>query len=108
MTRVAVLAIYFAVVLIIGLVAYLAVQAAVTGGIRLPKVEARNLGFGLAMAAVFLLAMDFWNWNSTGLLVFNIPLWVWYSISLSAVQTVLMVLLVRGRKQPGPPAKSVS
>lgn len=95
-------------VIIGSMVVYLAVQAIAARGIALPRVEARNLGFGLAMAAVFLLAMDFWNWERTGPLVFHIPLWVWYSIGLSAVQTVLMLFLVRGQPAETPVAGGAS
>ena len=88
-------------VIVTSLVAYLVVQAACPGGLSLPRVEARALGYSLALAGVFLLAMDFWNWGSTGPLVLSLPLWVWYSVGLSLVQTVLMWLMLR-RGTPAP------
>jgi SSS family solute:Na+ symporter len=88
-------------VIIGSLSVYIAVHFAAGGKLDLPPIEGRTLGYGLALGAVFLAAMDFWNWGKVAPLILGIPGWVWYSIGLSAVQTVLMVLMLRGRTQRG-------
>jgi len=47
---------------------------------------------------IFLLAMDFWAWNKVEPVFFGIPLWVGYFIILSALQTMIMIFLIK--KQP--------
>ena len=86
-------------VIIGSLAVYIAVHFAAGGKLDLPPIEGRTLGYGLALMAVFLAAMDFWNWGKVAPLILGIPGWVWYSIGLSAVQTVLMVLMLRGSAQ---------
>lgn len=49
--------------------------------------------------AVFLLAMDFWAWGRAEPVMFGIPLWVGYFIVLSAIQTIIMVFLIKTRKR---------
>jgi SSS family solute:Na+ symporter len=44
---------------------------------------------------IFILAMDFWAWEKAEPLFWGIPLWVGYFLVLSALQTVVMVYLVR-------------
>jgi len=44
---------------------------------------------------IFLLAMDFWAWGKVEPIIFGIPLWVGYFVVLSALQTVVMVHLIR-------------
>jgi hypothetical protein len=44
---------------------------------------------------IFLLAMDFWAWGRVEPIIFGIPLWVGYFVVLSALQTVVMVPLIR-------------
>jgi len=87
-------------VIIGSLLVYIVVQALSPYRFHLPRIDARALIVGLALAGVFLLAMDFWNWERNGPLFLSIPLWVWYSIGLSALQTVLMVFLVRRTASP--------
>ncbi len=45
--------------------------------------------------AVFLLAMDFWAWGRVEPVIFGIPLWVGYFIILSAMQTIIMIFLIK-------------
>ena len=51
------------------------------------------------LTAIFLLAMDFWAWGRVGPILFGVPLWVGYFIVLSALQTMVMVYLIR-KDQP--------
>ena len=52
--------------------------------------------------AIFLLAMDFWAWDRAEPIIFGIPLWVGYFVVLSALQTVVMLHLVRKEKKTNP------
>ena len=46
--------------------------------------------YALAFGAVFVLALDFWAWGVKEPLVMGLPLWAWYFVLLSALQTTLM------------------
>ena len=48
------------------------------------------------LSGIFILAMDFWAWESTRPLFLGVPGWMTYFVVLSAFQTLLMVLMVRG------------
>jgi hypothetical protein len=43
--------------------------------------------------------MDFWAWGKVEPIIFGIPLWVGYFVVLSALQTVVMVHLIRKEQQ---------
>jgi hypothetical protein len=47
------------------------------------------------LAGIFFLAMDFWAWGKAEPTFMGIPLWVGYFIALSALQTVVMLRLVK-------------
>lgn len=47
------------------------------------------------LTAIFLLAMDFWAWGKTDPVVFGVPLWIGYFVVLSAVQTIIMVMMMK-------------
>jgi hypothetical protein len=47
------------------------------------------------LAGIFILAMDFWAWEKVEPTFWSIPLWVGYFVILSALQTVVMVYLIR-------------
>lgn len=47
------------------------------------------------LLAIFLLAMDFWAWDRVEPVFWGVPLWVGYFIVLSALQTVVMMYLIR-------------
>jgi hypothetical protein len=47
------------------------------------------------ISAIFLLAMDFWAWGRVEPIIFGISLWVGYFVVLSALQTIVMVYLIR-------------
>jgi hypothetical protein len=47
------------------------------------------------LAGIFVLAMDFWAWNSSHPMVMGFPLWLGYFVLLSAIQTGVMVVWVK-------------
>ncbi|OQY06835.1 MAG: hypothetical protein B6I22_04505 [Desulfobacteraceae bacterium 4572_123] len=47
------------------------------------------------LSGIFILAMDFWAWKSIQPLFLGVPGWMIYFVVLSALQTLLMVLMVR-------------
>ena len=49
----------------------------------------------LMLAGVFLLAMDFWAWGRINPLVAGLPVWIAHFVALSALQTAIMVFMVR-------------
>jgi SSS family solute:Na+ symporter len=48
--------------------------------------------------AIFLAAQDFWRWGLVGGLWLGWPVWAWYFVGLSLLQTGLMFLWVRYQK----------
>ncbi len=82
--------------------AYLAVHLS-TGPLGLPRVDKRSAlalaGFGL----IFVLAQDFWAWESSRPTWLGWPLWAWYFVGLSAVQTALMAWWLAGVEGKGQP-----
>jgi SSS family solute:Na+ symporter len=48
-----------------------------------------------AFGGVFLLAMDFWAWRAIDPVFLGLPAWIGYFVLLSALQTAMMVFLVR-------------
>ncbi len=53
-----------------------------------------NVYFWL-LAGIFILAMDFWAWAKVGPIVWGIPLWVGYFVFLSALQTIVMLRMIK-------------
>jgi len=51
-----------------------------------------------AFLAIFVLAMDFWRWNKKPSLLLGFPSWVIYFIGLSAAQTIVAWVMVKGKK----------
>jgi SSS family solute:Na+ symporter len=47
------------------------------------------------LAAIFLLAMDFWAWGKSGPTVAGVPAWMFYFVFLSGLQTAVMVFWVK-------------
>jgi SSS family solute:Na+ symporter len=47
------------------------------------------------LTGIFILAMDFWAWGKVEPTIWGIPLWVGYFIILSAIQTVVMLGLIK-------------
>ncbi len=81
---------------------YLAVAA--LQGLR-PSVlilpQRRTLAFGSGFFLIFLLGVDWWQWQATSPSIGGYPYWMGYFVLLSAVQTVLMARwLRRVRLQP--------
>jgi solute:Na+ symporter, SSS family len=46
---------------------------------------------------LLVLAVDFWNWGNRPVIVFGLPLWVFYFILLSLLQTLLMIVWRKGK-----------
>ena len=46
-------------------------------------------------SGIFVLSMDFWAWEAARPAIFGMPLWVGYFIMLSAMQTIVMVYLLK-------------
>jgi len=74
--------------------AYLVVHL-LTGPLGLPMVSPRQAGFLSAFGLLFLAAQDYWRWGRVGELFLGWPLWAWYFVGLSVVQTGLMLWWVR-------------
>ncbi len=55
---------------------------------------ATNIYFWL-FAAIFILAMDYWAWGDVEPTILGIPIWVGYFVILSALQTIVMIYLIR-------------
>ncbi|MBT8365534.1 MAG: sodium:solute symporter family protein [Deltaproteobacteria bacterium] len=53
-----------------------------------------NIYFWL-FTAIFVLAMDFWAWNKIGPTIMGIPIWVGHFVILSALQSIVMMYLIR-------------
>ena len=49
------------------------------------------------MGGIFVLAMDFWNWEVTQPVFLGIPIWIWYFMGLSALQTLIMLRMIKAR-----------
>jgi SSS family solute:Na+ symporter len=57
-------------------------------------------GYFYFFSAIFILAMDFWAWGKVQPLVLGIPLWIFYFVALSAIQSIGMVYLIRKDHHP--------
>ena len=51
---------------------------------------------------IFILGMDFWAWNRATPMFFGVPVWIFYFVLLSAIQTAGMVLLIRSHPTAEP------
>ncbi len=56
-------------------------------------------GYFYFFAAIFILAMDFWAWGKVQPLLWGIPVWIFYFVTLSAIQSIGMVHLIRNGRQ---------
>jgi SSS family solute:Na+ symporter len=66
-----------------------------TESLRLSIPQWLSNRYFLLSIAIFILAMDFWSWKKVEPVFFGIPLWVGYFVVLSALQTIVMVRLIR-------------
>lgn len=74
-----------------GLVLVLGSLAAPASGLEpLAKVDKRQLRWVLVFGILFLLAIDFWNWNRADRFWFGLPGWLWYSFGLILLLFVLV------------------
>ena len=84
-------------VIIVSVAVYLIVHI-LTGPLGLPRFSKRGWLSFMAFGAVFAAAQDYGNWGDVGSLFFGWPLWAWYFVGLSAVQTLLAVWWLRTEK----------
>ncbi len=75
-------------------ITYAALQLAV-GQVELPPIQPRQVGFAAGFGIIFVLAMDFWRWGEVGQVVLGLPVWAWYFVMLSVLQTILMLFWLR-------------
>jgi len=61
----------------------------------------------LSLGALFVLALDYWAWEVKGPLLMGLPLWAWYFVLLSAVQTALMLGMTRRDLRDSKPSASL-
>jgi len=47
------------------------------------------------MAGIFIMAMDFWNWDNIQPVFMGIPAWVWFFALLSTIQTIVMARMIK-------------
>jgi hypothetical protein len=57
-------------------------------------------GYFYFFSAIFVLALDFWAWGKVQPLVLGIPVWIFYFVALSAIQSIGMVYLIRKDHHP--------
>ena len=55
----------------------------------------------IAMALLFILAMDSWMWGKTRPMIWGVPLWLLYFVGLSGIQTLAMGWMVRRSRIDG-------
>ena len=70
------------------------------GGLRLSRPAWVWDPYVYLILMVFVLAQDFWAWGKAGPQWAGIPLWLGYFVVLSALQTFLMIFLVRRLRTP--------
>lgn len=84
-----------AVPVIAGSVAAYLVTHLITGPVGWPVVEKRQVWFMAGFVLLFAAAQDFWRWGETGTFWLGWPVWAWYFVGLSALQTILMIRWLR-------------
>jgi len=60
------------------------------GGLRISAPAWMRDPYVYLLAGIFVLAMDFWAWGRAYPLFLGIPLWIFYFVGLSLLQTVIM------------------
>ncbi|MBU1275025.1 MAG: sodium:solute symporter family protein [Proteobacteria bacterium] len=76
---------------------YVSVQA-LAGGLGLPRFSRRGWLALVLFGGIFVAAQDFWAWGRVGQTLAGLPLWAWYFVGLSALQTVFSVWWLRTSK----------
>ncbi|MDY6852822.1 MAG: hypothetical protein SV487_12205, partial [Thermodesulfobacteriota bacterium] len=84
-----------AVPVIAGSVAAYLVTHLVTGPAGWPIVEKRQVWFMAGFVIIFAAAQDFWRWGESGTFWLGWPVWAWYFVGLSTLQTILMIRWLR-------------
>ena len=64
-------------------------------------------GYTWSLAAVFVLAVDVWAWETAEPLIWGMPVWLWYFVGLSGLQMGIMAIMVR-EKNAAAVGKTVS
>ncbi len=62
---------------------------------RLALGSAQGWKWAAVFGLLFLAAQDYWRWGEIGPLLLGIPLWAWYFVGLSLLQTGAMALWLR-------------
>lgn len=78
----------------VSFVAYMIVQLILRGDI-FPAISRSNRKYLIGFGIIFILAMDFYRWGKVGTFFIGLPLWVWFFVLLSAIQTLLMYFWFR-------------
>ena len=75
------------------------------GAEPLARVEARGAAWAAVFGLLFVLGVDFWQWDRSAPLWLGLPGWVWYYFGLTALLFCAVGLyLFRSRGSAGPPA----
>ena len=85
-------------VMAVSCAAYLLVQA-LSGGLSLPQFSKRGWLALVLFGGIFLAAQDYWAWDRVGSTLAGWPLWAWYFVGLSALQTLFSVWWLRTSKK---------
>ncbi|MBW2065459.1 MAG: sodium:solute symporter family protein [Deltaproteobacteria bacterium] len=78
-------------IVIIAFMAYLVVMVLSSSRFKFATFRVRgNAVFAILFATLFILSVDWWQWSSSRYTLGGFPLWIFYFMGLSAVQTLLM------------------
>ena len=59
-------------------------------------------GWTAVFGLLFLASLDFWRWGEIGPIYLGVPVWAWYFVGLSFLQTVAMAVWLNSRGKAGP------
>ena len=71
------------------------------GELRISRPQWPTNPYVILFTLIFLLGLDFWAWGLTRPLWLGLPLWVAYFVALSALQTFIMVHMIRKEYRQG-------
>lgn len=84
-------------VMAVATVAYLAAHLMLGSSWR-PQISNRAWLFAAVFALIFAAGQDYWRWGSVGGLWLGLPIWAWYFVGLSGLQTVAMYWWLRPKR----------
>jgi hypothetical protein len=58
------------------------------------KQHTKKILISLIFLILLVLSIDFWNWHSPSLGIYNFPLWVWYGVILTLFLSPAYLLLI--------------